>query len=226
VLCHKVICITKDNYNRAVHIAGSKRVAFIHNGIAEGMYKSKEEAGAEMKIENGPTVIGGIGELTWNKGWHYLLRAVGILKRKALLCRVVIIGGGEERVFLETVAKEEDIAEQVTFLGFIPDAAQYMKLFDIFVLPSVKEGLPYVLLEAGQAGLPVVASNVGGIPDIIGNTINGLTFKTKSAEDLADKLEAMLKDEAKRKQFAEALKERTDSEFSLQNMVNATKALY
>ena len=76
----------------------------------------------------------------------------------------------------ENEAQELKVDDHVHFLGFLENAANYLKAFDIFLLPSIKEGLPYVLLEAAQADIAVVASNVGGIPDIVEDNKSGLLF--------------------------------------------------
>ncbi len=128
--------------------------------------------------------------------------------------------------FLEEIIGEEDIADRVHLAGFVANAYQYLLAFDVFVLPSVKEGLPYVLLEAGAASLPVVASNVGGIPDIVSNHYSGLLVAPKNANELADRLEELLKNPELRKQFGEALHDHVQKDFSLPKMVANTAELY
>jgi glycosyltransferase involved in cell wall biosynthesis len=227
LLCHKVITITKENYEVASSCLLCKsRVRMIHNGISEGVYLSKEEARQRLGLPTDAFIIGGIGELTWNKGWHYLVRASALLKHQGKVFTTAIIGAGEEKVFLQTIIEEENINELITFLGFIPEAAQYAKAFDIFVLPSIKEGLPYVLLEAGQAGLPVVASKIDGIPDIVGNKVSGLLVKPKNAHALAEGIATLIENVELRKQYGEVLKQRIKEEFSLSKMVKETEALY
>jgi glycosyltransferase involved in cell wall biosynthesis len=92
---------------------------------------------------------------------------------------------------LETTIKNGQLENDIILLGNIPNASKYLKAFDIFVLPSLKEGLPYVLLEATQAGLPIVASNVGGIPDIVGD--KGILVPPKDPEALATAIKQTLK---------------------------------
>ena len=104
-------------------------------------------------------------------------------------------------------------------------ASPYLKAFDIFVLPSLKEGLPYTLLEAGLAGLPVVATKTGGIPEIISHD-EGFLAEPADADDLAEKIEEIIDNPEKGKLLATNLWHKIVGEFSLEKMLNATLAAY
>ena len=110
-------------------------------------------------------------------------------------------------------------------LDFVPEAARALKAFDIFFLPSRKEGLPYVLLEAGEAGLAVVASDVGGIPDVI-TAGTGLLRHPADAQGFADALYECAKSPDARARFGESLRRRVLSDFSFERMLSATTSLY
>lgn len=101
-----------------------------------------------------------IAELTPNKGIRFGLEAMMLLKEYKTDISYFIIGDGEERDRLIAQTEAMQISDRVHFLGFVPDAGRYLQAFDIFLLPSIKEGMPYVLLEAGMAGLPIVSTNV------------------------------------------------------------------
>jgi len=232
VLCTKVITISQDNFKRVSRMPGCrKKVVLIHNGVATPQFKNKDEARTLLAQKLHPLPqsnlwIGAVGELTWNKGFHELVRAAGALKRRGVDLEVCIVGEGSERIFLETMIEDEGLADRVHLAGFVDNASQYLKAFDIYALSSIKEGLPYVLIEAGQAGLPVVATNVGGVSDIVGDKVSGLLVKPKNHGDLADKLEQLIKDTPLREKLGQALKERVEKEFSLEKMVRETAALY
>ncbi len=229
LLCHKVITITEDNYRRARRcLLCRKKIALIHNGISPIQFLLKEDARAKLapQAPHGAVWIGSLGVLTWNKGYHLLLRAAQILKREGKSFYLVIMGEGEEHGFLETLAEEERLRDCVMFAGFIPDGAAYLKAFDIYALSSVKEGLPYVLMEAGLAGLAAVATDVGGVSDIVGNEISGLLAKPKNEHDLAEKLGKLIDDAALRATLGEALQKRVEQEFSMAQMVKKTQAIY
>ena len=226
-LCHRVILITTDSYNRAwwLPLTGRK-LRLIHNGIGHIAFKSGETARAQLQLPAEVLVIGTVAELTWNKGLHHLIKAAGALHRRGENFQLCIIGEGEERDFLEMIIEEEGLGERARLFGFIPHANELLPAFDIFVLPSVKEGLPYALLEAGLAGLGVIASRVGGVPDVVGDGISGLLIAPKNEHELEEKLGVLAGDSALRARLAEQLRERVADEFSLQKMIEQTKALY
>lgn len=101
-----------------------------------------------------------IGELTKNKGLVYGIEAVAELTQRGLDCIYVIAGDGEDRDKLLTLARELGVSDRVFLSGFIPDASRYLSGFDVYLLPSIKEGMPYVLIEASLAGLQIVATSV------------------------------------------------------------------
>ena len=101
-----------------------------------------------------------------------------------------------------------------------------MKAFDIFTLTSVKEGLPYTILEAGLAGLPVIASSVGGIPDIITSDTNGILVEKTNVEQITKAIQYMIDYPSERKMFGLKLQERMEKEFSLKQMLEKTINLY
>lgn len=228
ILSHRVIAISSDAYERIGRMPLCRRkVRLVHNGIAPLQFAERAEARKALLPEAGDTfIIGAVGELTWNKGYHVLLRAVRRLKSQGRHFIVCIIGEGDERKFLETMVEEENLSDFVHFAGFIPDAYTLLKAFDLFVLSSVKEGLPYVLIEAGQAGLPVVASKVGGVADIIGDRISGLRFTAKNHNDLADHIAEMMDNPGLRLKLSEGLREHIEKEFSIPRMIAGTLAAY
>ena len=121
--------------------------------------------------------------------------------------------------------RKNGLQKQIFLLGFIPHASTYLRALDIFVLPSVKEGLPYVLLEAESAGIPVIATSVGGIPDIIQHGINGLLVAPKNPEVLARAIHQLIQSKDMRRFFAtEATKK--SRVFSLEKMLGETIMLY
>ncbi len=226
LLCHKVILISRDTFARAHLPFCARKLALVHNGIAEPEFFTRDEARAKLELTAPAPSIGAVGELTWNKSYPTLIRAMGELKRRGKEAYLCVVGEGEERHFLELLIEEEGVADRVLLVGFVDGAARYMPAFDIYTLPSIKEGLPYVLLEAGAAGLPVVASNVGGIGDIIVPHQTGLLAKPKDHNALANHLEELLDKPELRKKYGEALREHVQKEFSLQKMVEQTVLVY
>jgi glycosyltransferase involved in cell wall biosynthesis len=124
-----------------------------------------------LKLGFGERVVLCVGRLSHEKGQSYLLRAARAWPESV---RVVIAGVGPDRHALQRIAHEERIAHRVSFTGLVDDVAPYYALADVVVLPSLSEGSPNVLLEAMACGVPVVATNVGGIPEIALDGVNAL----------------------------------------------------
>ncbi|MBI2100289.1 MAG: glycosyltransferase [Candidatus Vogelbacteria bacterium] len=189
-------------------------------GRAVARFEILRRLGCFIDFLENKTVVGTIAELHRNKGLEYAVEAVASIPNVVYL----VIGEGEERARLEKMITEK--GGRVFLLGFIPDASSLLSAFDIFLLPSIKEGLPYVILEAGQANLPVVASAVGGIPDVIQNNETGLLVKPKNPADIARQLEFLISHPAERRRLGENLRQKVSREFSPAAMVKATLTLY
>ncbi len=233
LLSHKVITISKDNFQRAKHLPFcAKKIHLAHNGLNTISFLSREESRAELskKMHATPPAdipwIGMLNELTRNKNVSAVIRAASILKQKGLDFIICMIGDGEERKHLEKLIADEKLTDKIHLVGFIPEGYRHLKAFDIFALSSIKEGLPYVLLEAGQAGCAVVASNIAGIPDIIDNNVSGFLTDPKNTKDIAEKLEKLITNEQLRKNLGEQLKKKVEKDFSLKTMVEQTGKLY
>src|SRR3989344_2918785 len=128
------------------------------------------------------------------------------------------MGDGEERARLQKIIESNGLAGKVFLVGFVKDAARYLPAFDIFTLTSLKEGLPYVLLEAGLAGLPIAATDIGGVPDIVGEKGPGVLVPPANAEETARALRALLDDSENRAVLGAALRSRVSTRFSLSKM--------
>ncbi|MDY6838672.1 MAG: glycosyltransferase [Thermodesulfobacteriota bacterium] len=163
----------------------------VHNGISKIDFKTSEvsfdkQSGSFDK--NGIT-IGAIGRLSEEKGFRYLIKCVQVLIRKGLNVRLVIIGEGPERQFLESIVKKSAIEGSVLMPGYLKDARNYIPTFTVFVIPSLTEGFPITLLEAMQAKVPVVATKVGGIPMVLRNGNAGILVAPRSVKDLVNAIE-------------------------------------
>ncbi|MCA9354661.1 MAG: glycosyltransferase, partial [Candidatus Kaiserbacteria bacterium] len=168
------------------------------------------------------TWIGGIGELHPNKNWSAAIEAMTSLPPHTQL---LIIHDGEERERLETLILTHELEDRVHLIGYVDNAPKYLLAFDVFLLPSVKEGLPYVLLEAGLAGLPIVASNLPGNQDIIDTGHTGLLVEP-TPQLLGTALGMLVRDESMRNRMGTALQETIQKTFSLERMCRETFATY
>ncbi len=165
-------------------------------------------------------------ELTERKGIHAFINALAQLSKDAPPYHLLIIGTGDAEDELRAQVRREKLEERVTFLGFVPQLEEVLSAFDLFVMASRKEGLPYILLEVARAGVPIIASNIDGIPDIITDQSEGLLIDPLSSESIADALEETLKDPEVARTRADALARTIATRFSLTRMTESTLAVY
>ncbi len=231
LLCHQVIVISKDNLERTQPYSSNKFV-LIHNGLPTLQFDARERSRVALAlrvglVEDGNTFwIGTVAELTRNKGLPYLLDAAKLLHKEGRIFHLFILGNGEEEHALKKQIIENALEEVVHLAGFVPDAYRYDLAFDVFTLTSTKEGLPTVLLEAGQAGRAVVASDIPGTLDIIDDTKTGLLSRSKDPSDIARNIAQLMDDALLRETLGHTLQEKVAREFSIETMVNKTKEVY
>ncbi|MFZ2303538.1 MAG: glycosyltransferase family 4 protein [Minisyncoccia bacterium] len=210
----------------------SKKITVIKNGIKEPEFFTREEsrtrifAKANIHIPEKAFIVGTIAELHKNKGLSYAIEAFAKLIHDNPNLYYFILGGGEENDRLEALIGLHNLQGRVFLLGFVDDASRYLKAFDIFLLPSITEGLALVLLEAGFAGLPVVASRVGGIPEIIENEKTGLLAPARDTDVLSQAIQKLTIDNALAKRFGETLCESVINNFSLTRVISETMCIY
>lgn len=178
----------------------SDRIEVISNAIAPRDRTSEKDAlelRASLGIDPADKVLLSVGRLSYEKGHAELLNAYRMLidARGTPHSRLVLVGDGGERSRL--VQQARGLGERVLFVGHRPDPWPYFCMSDIFALPSHTEGSPLVLFEAMAAGLPIVASSVGGIPEVVHEGETALLVPPRNAELLADALRALLSEPAR-----------------------------
>lgn len=138
------------------------------------------------------------------------------------------MGDGELRPALEALIKKLGLDDTVYLAGYIDQASQYLKAFTIFTLTSLKEGVPYTIFEAAYAGVPVVATAVGGIPELIDDMSSGILIQPKKPTEIAYALSFLLDPAHKTEQraYAETLKKRIEAEFPIEKMFERTFEVY
>jgi glycosyltransferase involved in cell wall biosynthesis len=171
-------------------------------------------------------VIGSVGSLHVRKGYQYLIEAVPLVLTELPGARFVLVGEGPERLRLEQLAAELGVAGRVQFLGQRTDVSAVLPEFDVFVLPSITEGMPNAVLEAMAAGIPVVASRVGGVPEIVQDGETGLLVEPESPSDLARSLVRLGRDAPLRLALTQRALAVVTSRFNPQREVDETEAVY
>jgi glycosyltransferase involved in cell wall biosynthesis len=143
---------------------------------------------------SGKTIIATAGRLSPEKGHRHLLKALALVLRDRPDVHLVVFGGGPLRTELTHLAGELGCSKSIHFLGFVPDFASLLDGIDIFVLPSLSEGLPNALLEAMAAGKPVVATAIGGVPNLVEDGVTGLLVSPGESKEMASALGRLLSD--------------------------------
>ena len=228
ILCaHKTICVSEKSKTDVQSWPFVKRKLFVvRNGIEAFDLLSREDARRDLEILDDKTlVVGALSELHPIKGLDVLIQAWGKFSQNHN-AKLLIFGEGEERSKLEKQIKYLDLSDSVLLKGFVPDAKKYLKAFDIFALPSRSENLPYAVLEAGFAELPVVASEVGGTPEIIETGTSGVLIKPEDSEILFSTLLLLSENEDLRKRLGSKLKETILKDFTLKKMSSDTIKTY
>lgn len=181
VCAHKVIVLSEYEYKRAPVMFSRKKLVVIHNGIDTHMQFGSGEK-IRSAFPSGAKITGTVGELTKNKNQEALIEQA----RARPEMFVAIVGEGEERPRLDAKIREYGLENRVKLFGFMA-ASEALRGFDVFALPSLKEGSPYVLLEARAAGLPIVANRVGGVGEIV----DAKDMREFSLEQMVEKTSAL-----------------------------------
>jgi len=171
-------------------------------------------------------IIGTAGRLVELKGIEYLISAVAALRREFPAVRVEIAGSGPQHEKLEEAITQRGLGEQVKILGWIDDLPTILSRWDVFVMPSLEEGFPIAALDAMAASLPVVATSVGGIPELIEDGKSGWLVPPRDAEALASRLRLLLCDPELRLSMGEAGYTRVRDRFSAARMTESFARLY
>ncbi len=234
LLSHTTIIITNANLEVALKMPWlGHRLRLIRNGIKPIPLLKKDEARrllarvAHMKESLVDSVwIGTIAEYHPNKGLSYLIEAIDIVRAKHPTARCIIIGGGELEDSLRHEIKTRNLTGHVFLTGFLKDAPTYLAAFDIVTLTSIKEGLPYAVLEAGIAKKAFVGSAISSIQEIVSDMQSGILVRPKQPKEIAGALSLLIEDPARRELYGNELEKRVSSEFSETTMLEKTFSLY
>ena len=190
----KLIAISNYNYKSLIEIgAPEKKIVKIPNGLYLNHYASIPRA---IMPSDKIIRILSVGRLVKEKGYEYGLRAIKEILRKhnKLIIKYTIIGEGEHRKTIENLVKKLNLEKEVVLLGRKNSlgVCEEMKINDIFMLSSIQEALPTVLIEAQAAAMPIIATNVGSVEDMMENNKSGIIVKSENEDDLIDGLSYLI----------------------------------
>lgn len=210
-------------------IAETRHTTLIHHGLDLGNYRGSDdpsESRRELGFEpNGP-VIGMVGRLEPQKGVEYLLAAMARVRESHPDARLLIVGDGPLRQHLETLATRLRVHDRVLFLGWSSEVPKALKALDVFCMPSLWESFGYAILEAMACGVPVVASDVEGIPEVVIHRETGLLVPPRDPSALAEALCELLEHPVLRQAMGRAGQERVERCFSEQVMLDHYEELF
>jgi glycosyltransferase involved in cell wall biosynthesis len=227
---NKVICVSEFDRKsaRKSKIAPERKLVMIHNGINKIDFLTRDEARQKLGLSKEALVIGNIAEWTKNKGVDIFLRAIGPIAKEKENLKILLIGSAEnpEKESIKRLVQKLNLESKTILIETLPEAARYLRALDIFILTSRKEGLPYVLLEASLAELPIIATEVGGNPEIIEEEKTGILISPENPGAIRNFIQELIQNPSKRKILGEAAREKVEREFTLPQMRKETYKLY
>jgi glycosyltransferase involved in cell wall biosynthesis len=188
--------------------------------------RSLQSAQNRLGLATGRFVIGAVGRLSREKGFSFLIRALGRLVDQSIDAELWIAGEGPQRASLESLASNLGLRDRVQLLGHRDDVIDLYHGMDAFVVSSAREGLPNVLLEAMALELPVVATRVAGVPDLIRDGENGLLVDPGSTEALADALRRLAENSGLRRRLGEAARRTVEDSHDFKKRMETILGIY
>jgi glycosyltransferase involved in cell wall biosynthesis len=205
---------------------GQERIHVVHNGVE---LPDTSEFDRDKILSIGSSVqrpvLFGAGSLFWQKGFEYLIEAIKLLNDRGLFPHAVIAGAGDPEPYRK-LAIQFGVKAYIHFAGHRNDVQELMYGADCFVLSSIDEGLPNVVLEAMGVGTPVVAADAGGTNEIITDGVDGFIVPVKDSHALAEKLEPLLRDPLLRKSIGKNGFETVKNKFSIQCNIDGVESLF
>jgi glycosyltransferase involved in cell wall biosynthesis len=221
------VAVSEEDRRRMVEIerVSPEKLLFVPNGI-EPRNPRGSDVRAELGIPVDAPLIGAVGVLRPQKALDVLVRAVAPLVREQADLRVVIVGEGPERRALTELIAGEGVADRVLLTGFRDDIPDVLRALDVAVSSSAFEGSPLAMMEFMEAARPIVATSVGGVPDLIDDGVHGRLVRAGDVEGLRDALREMLTDREAARRMGERAQERRRREFDLEVVVRRFETLY
>lgn len=215
----RIFCVSADVLAsvRAGHVYPADKTSVVYNGISLSPYTlTGDTAGvrASLGIPANAPVVGTVGRLDEVKQQDVLLRAFAVLRKSLPAAHLVLVGDGPKMAELRSLAAALSVAEFAHFVGFQRRPVTYLNAMDAFALTSRIEGMPLVILEAWAAGVPVVASRVGGIPEMVEDGRTGLLFEAENQAALVEHLSSLLRRDGPAARLADAARRHVLENFS------------
>ena len=228
-----VICVSEADRTQALRhrLADESRIRLIRNGIEttpprSGPAWDRRLLELQRKLNLDRPIVGAVARLHRQKGVSYLFRAAETILLAHPEAKIVVVGGGPLETEFRAMTAKEGFGRSVAFLGERADASEILALFDVFVLPSLWEGLPLALVEAAAAGKPIVATDIDGVREVVRNGETGLLVPPRDSAALAAAVLRLLDDPDLARRLAGRARAEVPPLYTVERMVSETASLY
>jgi len=226
---HRYVCVSQSVAQFSVMEGGlpAERLVVIPNGVDLERYPAATAADLSAEgVPPGSRIVTFVGRLEPQKGVAWLLQSSAEWLSRVPACRLVLVGHGPDRSDLERIAADRGIADRVHFLGWRRDIPEILAVSDLLVLPSRWEGMPNVVLQAMASRLPVVATDVEGVRELLGENAADQTVPYGATSELVDKLLRILSDRDFASRLGQENRRRCEQRYSISRMVAAYQDLW
>lgn len=202
------------------------RLRLIHNGVSLNRFRLKSHSAYSGLPDQPPVTIGMVAQLIVSKGWWDFLSVVELLKREGLNIQALVVGEGEERPNLERWVRDHELTDCVRFLGYQADVAPLYQVMDMLLFTTHQEGLSVAVIEALASGLPIVATDVGGIRDQVTDGTNGHVARCRDVQQMTSLCRSLVTDPALRDRMGSASRAVAERKFNEDRMLTEYAACY
>jgi glycosyltransferase involved in cell wall biosynthesis len=229
-MMHKQTCVS-ESARRFTHEKSSVPLAkliAVANAVDFSKFENVEPGRLrrELEVDAETPVLLSVGRLSKQKGLQHLLRAMPEVHKEISNARLVLVGAGEDEAALKDLTGELGLEGAVSFLGWRSEIPEFLKDTDLLVLPSLWEGMPNVILEAMACGVPAVATEVGGTPELVSDGETGFLVPPADSDALARSIITLLQDRELRTRMGQQAHELARSKFSPERMIERNEQLY
>ena len=229
--CDKIIAVSYKDKSSALesHIAKNENIEVIHHGLEPAEFTKlsmRDKKKQDYGFKDTDYLIGTIANFYKTKGIEYLVEAGEKVLHKHKNVKFVLVGEGVLKKSIECLIEKKKMKDNFVLTGYKNDAIEYLKIFDIFVLSSIKEGFPWIILEAMAAGKPIVATTVGGIPEMLEDKKEALLVPPANSDKLANSITKIIQDKKMANTLGENAKKRVGVDFHVEKMIKQTESIY
>lgn len=200
-------------------ISRPSKITVVYNAIETPKKKAKI-------FEKKEIILGTVGTLNYQKGIQYLIEAMPRIMREFPQAKLMIVGEGVYKDHLKKLVKKMKLNQVISFTGFINDIEDEMVKFDIYVQPSLSESFGLAIVQAMSLGIPIVATNTGGIPEVVTTGKSGILVEVGKSQALAEAILELLRDKSKAKEMGKLAAEEAKIKFNMKEMVKETEGIY